>query len=136
MAEIVVVQKVIVEKMAEGAMADVVQQADDAHVLFDIRRRRTLVAEDFAQRRIEVLAEFASHMHGAQGVLKPAMFRRRVNPTGALQLVYVAQPLHPWRIDQRLLGHLAFRFRDGELNVAMDRVGDQRRAAEFVIDQL
>ena len=83
-----------------------------------------------------MLGEFAGHMHGAEGVLKPAMFRRRINPTRALQLINIAQPLHPRRIDQRLLGHLAFFLRHGELNVAVDRVGDQRRAAVFVIDQL
>jgi hypothetical protein len=39
-------------------------------------------------------------------MLKAAMFRGRVNPSGALKLVNIAQPLHPRRINQILFGNL------------------------------
>src|SRR5512134_3355934 len=101
MGEIVAMEKIIVEKMAEGTMTDVVQQADHTHVLLDERRRRALVAQDFSQRWVKVLGKFPRQVHGAQGMLETAMFRRRIDPTGALELVDVAQPLHPRRVDQR-----------------------------------
>src|SRR5207253_11338928 len=46
--EIVTVEKVVVEKMAEGAMSDIVEQSGNTHVLLNERCRWTLVAQDFA----------------------------------------------------------------------------------------
>src|SRR5258706_12551640 len=63
--KIVVVQKIIVEEMAERTVTDVVQQPNHAHVLFNIGRRRTLVTEHFVQGWIEMHGEFAGKMHGA-----------------------------------------------------------------------
>jgi hypothetical protein len=75
-------------------------------------------------------------MHGAEGMLKPAMLRRGKNPTGALKLIDVAQALHPWRVDERFFSNLAFFLRNGELNIAVDGIGNQRRAAVVTIDGL
>ncbi len=83
-----------------------------------------------------MLAKFTSQMHGAERVLKPAMLRRRIDPAGTLQLINIAQTLHPRRIDERLFSYLAFVFRHGELDVAVNWVGDQGRAAVFIIAEL
>src|SRR6266511_145634 len=69
-----------------------------------------------------MLAKFTSQMHGAERVLKPAMLRRRIDPAGTLQLINIAQTLHPRRIDERLFSYLAFVFRHGELDVAVSWV--------------
>jgi hypothetical protein len=42
--EVVGVEKIIVKKVAEGSVADIVQQAGDAHVLFDVVCRRAFIA--------------------------------------------------------------------------------------------
>ena len=80
-----------------------------------------------------MLGKFAGEMHGAEGMLKTAVLGGRIDPARALQLINIAQPLHPGRIDQRFLSDLAFFLRHGKLNITMDRVGDQRRAFVFVI---
>ena len=59
MGEIVVVEKVIIEEMAERSVADIVQQSGDPHVLFDIGRRRALIAEDLMQRRIKMFGKLS-----------------------------------------------------------------------------
>jgi hypothetical protein len=75
-------------------------------------------------------------MHSAEGVLKSAMLRRRIDPAGTLQLIDIAQPLYPRRVDERLFSHLAFVFGHGELDIAVNWVGDQSRAAVFMITEL
>ena len=49
MREIVVVQKVVIKKVPERSMTDIVEQSGDTHVFFDERRRRALVGQNFAQ---------------------------------------------------------------------------------------
>ena len=88
--EIVIEEKIIIEEMAERAVADIVQQPGDAHVFLDERRRRTLVAQNFAQRRIEMLGEFSGEVHGAEGMLKTAVLGGRIDPARALQLINIA----------------------------------------------
>jgi hypothetical protein len=83
-----------------------------------------------------MLAEFTGQVHGAEGVLKAAMLRRRIDPAGTLQLIYIAQPLYPRRIDERLFSHLAFVFGHGKLDIAVNWVGDQSRTAVFMITKL
>src|SRR5512145_2205319 len=75
-------------------------------------------------------------MHGSQGMLKAAMLRGGENPARALQLVNIAEPLHPRRVDERFFGYLAFGLRNGKLNIAMDGVGDKRRAVELTFSDL
>src|ERR1051325_6746818 len=72
-----------------------------------------------------MFTELAGEMHRAERVLKAAMLGRRIDPARALQLIDVPQALHPGRIDDRLLGYFALVERNGELDVMMDRVGEQ-----------
>src|SRR5437763_17086475 len=51
--EIVTEEKVVVEKMAEGANSDIVDQSGNTHVLINDRCRWTLVAQDFETRCLE-----------------------------------------------------------------------------------
>ena len=64
--EIVIGEKIIIEEVAERAVADIVQQPGDAHVLLDERRRRTLVAQSFSEGRVEMLGKFSGEVHGAR----------------------------------------------------------------------
>src|SRR6267378_1166375 len=61
------VQVVVVEEMAEGAVADVVHERRDAEKFFDIVRRRDLLYR-FLEKRIEMPCKAACHMHGAERV--------------------------------------------------------------------
>ena len=56
------------------------------------------------------------------------MLGGRIDPARALQLINIAEPLHPRRIDQSFLSDLALCLRHRKQNITMDRVGDQRRA--------
>src|SRR5206468_8814189 len=99
-------------------------------------RRR--VRDDRLQEWIEVTGEPAGDVHGPERVDKPAVLGGRVNPPGALELEDAAEPLDPGRIDQVLLGRLPLRVArlppggagegDGEGDVLVNRVGDERRA--------
>ena len=83
-----------------------------------------------------MFGKFSGQVHGAEGMLKTAVLSRGIDPAGALQLIDIAQTLHPGRVDQSLFGDFAFGLGNGELDVAMDRVGDQRGAAVFMIAKL
>src|SRR5687767_2378559 len=122
--------------MAEGSMADVMQKARDPHILLDERFRRALIAKNFVQRWVEMLGELTGKVHGAERMLKAAVLSRRVDPARALQLINIAEALHPRRVDQRFFGYFAFLRGNGKLNVTMNRIGDQRRAVIFIVDQL
>src|SRR5262252_9290149 len=80
-----------------------------------------------------MLGKFAGQVHGAKGMLETAVFSRRINPTRTLQLINIAETLHPGRVDQRFFGNLSLPFRYGKLNIAVNRVGDQRRPLVFGI---
>ena len=69
-------------------------------------------------------------------MLKAAMLRGGKDPTCALQLVNVAQPLHPRGVDQRFLRYLPLFFVNGKLHIAVDGIGNQRRSLIFAIDEL
>jgi hypothetical protein len=59
-------------------------------------------------------------------MLKPTVLAGWVDPPGALQLVNPTQPLNPGGIDDIFLGPLGpFTLRDGEDDIAMDRVRQQ-----------
>src|SRR6266508_2979812 len=62
-SEVVVDEKVVVEEVAERAVPDVMQQAGHPQQLLD-QRGGGGVGEDRAQRRIELLGEAASQVHG------------------------------------------------------------------------
>src|SRR6266403_4483169 len=122
--------------MAERPMTDVMQQPCDPHVFLDERRRGTFIAQDPSERWIKMFGKFTGEVHGAKRVLKTTVLGRWVNPARALQLINIAQPLHPGRTNQRFFGDLALLLRTGNLNVAMDRISDQRRSFVFVIARL
>ena len=45
-------------------------------------------------------------MHGPQGVLETTMFSSRKHPPRTLELMNVAQTLHPWRVNEVFLSDL------------------------------
>src|SRR5512143_3098873 len=61
-------------------------------------------------------------------MLKTTVLGGGENPSCALKLVNVAQPLDPRGINQRFFRHLPLPFGNSELYVAVYRVGDQRRS--------
>ena len=79
-----------------------------------------------------MLGKLPGQVHRAEGVLETAVFSGRINPPSALQLIDVAQALHPRRIDQGFFGNFALFFGYGKLNVTMNRIGDQRRPVVFI----
>ena len=83
-----------------------------------------------------MLREFSRHVHGAKRVLKAAMFSRGIDPTGTLQLIDVAQSLHPWGVDERFFGYFGFVERFGELNITVDGVRDERSSLVFAVGEL
>ena len=80
-----------------------------------------------------MLRKLTGQVHRAERVLETAVFSGRIYPSGALQLIDVAQALHPGRVDQGFFGNFALFFGYGKLNVTMNRVGDQRRPLVFII---
>ena len=128
MGQVEVHQEVVVEEVAEGTVADVVQQAGHPQQLLDQRRRRR-VGKHRAERRVELLGEAAGQVHGAQGVLEAAVLGGREHPARRLQLRDAPQPLHPRRVDQILLGRLAGHAARARVeDVLMDGVGDEPAA--------
>ena len=126
--EVEVHQEVVVEEVAEGAVADVVQQAGHAQQLLD-QRRRGRVGKDGAERRIELLGEAAGQVHGPQRVLEAAVLGGRKHPARGLQLRDAPQPLHPRRVDQVLLGGLAGDAARARVeDVLVDRIRDEPAA--------
>ncbi len=116
-------QKVIVEEVAKGAVADVVQEPGDSHVLFDKSRRGTVVSQNPPERGIEMLGKLPGKVHRAQGMLEPAVLRRGINPAGALQLINIAKPLNPGGIDDIFLRDFPFFLRHRKLDIAVNGIG-------------
>jgi hypothetical protein len=114
--------------MAEGAVADVVQQPRHAQELLD-QRRRGRVGEDGAEGRIELLGEAAGQVHGPQRVLEAAVLGGRKHPARRLQLGDAPKSLHPRRVDEILLGGLAGdTARTRVEDVLVDRIRDEPAA--------
>ena len=94
-------QEVIVEEMAERSVPDIVHQGGDPEKLLDEVGRGD-VPHGLFEKWIQMPRKPSGHVHGAQGVDEAGMFGRRIDPSGALQLINVPQPLDPGRIDQIL----------------------------------
>jgi len=79
---------------------------------------------DLEERGIEPLREDSRYVHGAKGVLKPGVFRGRVDPPRALELEDAAKALNPGRVDRIPLGQLPL---DpvGHDDVVIDRVRNE-----------
>ena len=125
----VLIEKVIVEEMAEGAVPHVMEKPGEPCEFLDEVDRGGIGA-DALEAGVEVPAEFAGHVHGSQGVLEPAVLGGGVDPAGALELVDPPQALEPGRVDEVLFRFFprVLRSRDGEPGVLVDRVGDERLA--------
>jgi hypothetical protein len=65
---------VLVEKMAEGSVADIMEKASEAEEFFDIKGRRKVFPKDAGQRGIELVRKDTCHMHRPEGMLKTGMF--------------------------------------------------------------
>jgi len=118
--------------MAVRPVPDIVQKTGDAEDLLDeVFRGR--VRADLTEAGIQVAAEFTGDVHGPQRMLEARVFRGRVHPPGALELVDPPQALHPGGVDQVLFRALARLSRDGdrEGGVLVDRVGDERHALVY-----
>ena len=123
------VQVVVVEEMAERAVADVVHERRDAEKFFDIVRRGNLL-DRFFEKRIEMPCKAACHVHGAERVDEAGVFRRGVDPSGALELIDIPEALDPGGVDQVFFSPFVWvrnGERHGEGDVLVDRIGDQRR---------
>jgi hypothetical protein len=64
----------LVEKMAEGSVADIMEEASEPEEFFDIEGRRKVFPEDAGQRGIEPFRKDTRHMHRSEGMLKTGMF--------------------------------------------------------------
>src|SRR5437870_11999956 len=92
-------QKMIIEKMAERSVADVVQESRETNQAFDISGRRDRFRPtSLDQRWIEASDRPAAQMHGAQDMLKARVLGTGVHPPGALQLMNSPQALNPGMI--------------------------------------
>ncbi len=126
--EVEVGEEVVVEEVAEGPVAHVVEQPRHPHQLLE-ERRGGRVGELGLERPVELEREAPREVHRPQGVLEAAVLRGREDPPRRLQLRHPAQPLHPRGVDQVLLGRLAGRpLRPGIEDVLVDRIGDETAA--------
>ena len=127
----VVGQEVLVEEVAERAVAHVVQQGGQPHQRLDVAAAGH-VGADLAQALVERGDGPAGQVHRPEHVLEPRVLGRGKDPPGGLQLVNLPQPLQPGMVDDLLLGHLARRQprRRGERDVAVDRIVAQALALE------
>ena len=113
-------EEVVVEEVAERAVAHVVQQAGDPHVLFHVVGGRAFFAQHLAERGVQAAGEGAGQLHGPQAVLEAAVLRRGIDPAGALKLEDVAEALEPGGVDEVLFRDLAGVLRDREGDVAVE----------------
>ena len=128
------IQKMVIEKMAERSMADIVEQGRQSYETLDVSKGRDrLRPTSLNQRRIEASNRPTAQVHCAQDVLKARVLGARVDPPGALQLMNAPQTLHPRMIDKRLLGRFFAIPACGEGNVTVQRIADQAFRIEMVL---
>ena len=89
MRQLIGLQKVIIEEMAEGSMTDIMKQRGDAQEFFNIMDGRDLLKLS-REKRIEMASEAACHVHRAERVDEPAVLGRWVDPSGTLELEDIA----------------------------------------------
>ena len=93
-----IAEEMLVEKMAERAVAHVVQQAGHAQQRLDIAAAGH-VGADFAQAVVQCRGRPAGQVHHAQHVLEAGVLGRGIDPPGGLQLMDLPQPLDPGMVD-------------------------------------
>jgi hypothetical protein len=76
----------LIKKMAERAMPDIMEEPGQTKEFLHIGKRGKFCFEDLEERGIKLLRESSRDMHGPKGVLKTSMFGRRKHPTGALEM--------------------------------------------------
>ena len=111
-------------------MADIVYQCGHAEEFFDIVRRGDILHHSL-EERVEMARKPACDVHGPERMDEAAVFCRGIDPAGALELINVAETLDPGRIDQiffRPFMWIRNGIRNGERDVLVDRIGDERRA--------
>ena len=116
-------QVLLVAEVAEGAVAEVVQEAGHAQRLLDQRLRRR-ARLDLRQRRIDLPRQLAGEVHRAQAVREAAVLGGGEHPPRALQLVDALEALHPRVVDHVRLRDLAGAG-ERDAQVAVQRVGDE-----------
>jgi hypothetical protein len=122
-------EEVVVKEVAEGAVADVVEQPGHPEQLLE-ERRRWRVRELRAQRGVKLLGEAPGQVHGAERVLEAAVLGSGEHPARGLELRHAPQSLHPRRIDQVFLGGLAGEaIRPRVEDVAVNGIGDEPAAS-------
>ena len=97
------VKKMVIEKMTKGTVSYVVEQGGDPEQCFDVGEGGN-VTNRLGQGGVHVFGILSGQMHGAQRMLKPAVLRRRIDPSCALQLIDVPKALEPGRINQIFFG--------------------------------
>jgi hypothetical protein len=115
--------------MAERAVTQIVEQPSDPQEGLDEGLGRAITM-DLRQRRVDLASEAARNVHGPEGVLKPAVLGRGINPERTLQLMNVSQSLDPGMIQQGFLGGLFPQMGTGAgvMNVSMDGIRDDPHA--------
>jgi len=89
----------LVKKVTERAMPDIVQQPCEAKEFFDIERRGEFVLVNSGQGGIQPFREGPGDMQGPEGVLESGMFCRGKHPASALELKDPPEPLNPRCVD-------------------------------------
>ena len=99
------VQVLVVEEVAEGAVAQVVQQPRQAERLFD-ERQRWRAGLGLAERGVHLAGDLARQVHDPEAVRETAVLGGGEHPPRALQLVDALEPLHPGVVDDGRFGDL------------------------------
>jgi hypothetical protein len=89
----------LIEKMAERAVSDVVKESSQPEELLHIREGRKFSFKDLEERRVNLLGESPRDVHSSKGVLKTSMLGRRKYPASALKLEDATKALNPGRVD-------------------------------------
>lgn len=127
MSEIVLIEEIIIEKVAEGTVSDVMEKTGHPEESLNVMHRRKR-GEDLFQAWIEGFPELARHMHRTQGVLKPSVLRRGIDPSCTLELIDPSQPLKPRGINEVFLGPFggAAGHGNGKENILIYGISDER----------
>ena len=113
----------LVAEVAEGPVAEVVQQAGEAQRLFDDRQRRR-AGLHLGERGVHLARQLAGEVHRAEAVGEAAVLGGREHPPRALQLVDALEALDPRVVDDVCLRDLAGA-RERDAQIPVQGVGDE-----------
>ena len=103
MRQMKLMQEMMIKKMAERPMADIMEQGCNPNELFQEMTRR-YVGDCLSKGRIESRNEPPPQVHGSKGMLESTMFCPWINPMRALKLENITKALNPRRINQMFFG--------------------------------